>query len=79
MKMDRKRAFWIGGTATAFAGVGLVRLLAPELTGSAEMIALASGYVLAVLGITLISFATRRKPDEAFVMVDRPAKRRARS
>jgi len=55
--MTGKRAYWIGGTATAFFGVGLVRLLAPELSGTPSTIAMASGYVLVVVGITLISFA----------------------
>ena len=76
--MSRKRALWIGGTATAFLGVGLVRLLAPELSGTAGSIAMASGYTLVVTGITGISFATRRKGPEAFVTADKPVKGRKR-
>ncbi len=77
--MNNKRAFWIGGTTTAFFGVALVKLLAPELSGLAGPIAMASGYVLVVAGITLISFATRRKGPDAFVTVDIPTKRRKRT
>ncbi len=76
--MTTKRTYWIGGAATAFLGVALVRLAAPELSGLAGSIAMASGYVLVVAGITLISCATRRKGSEAFVPVERSAKDRKR-
>ena len=77
--MNRKRAFWIGGTVTGFLGVALVKLLAPDLSGHAGSIAMASGYVLVVAGITLISFATRRKGPDAYVTVDKATKGRTRT
>ncbi len=76
--MKQKRAYWIGGTVTAFLGVALVRLLSPEFTGVAGSLAMASGYVLVVAGITLISCATRRKRSEAFITVEKEAKNRKR-
>ncbi len=76
--MKEKRAYWIGGTATALLGVALVRLLSPELSGIAGSLAMASGYVLVVAGITLISCATRRKKSEAFITVEKDAKNRKR-
>ncbi len=76
--MKEKRAFWIGGTAIALLGVALVRLLSPELSGIAGSLAMASGYVLVVAGITLISCATRRKRSEAFITVEKDAKNRER-
>ncbi len=76
--MKQKQVYWIGGTVTAFVGVGLVRLLAPEISGLAGSLAMASGYVLVVAGITLISCATRRKRSEAFITVERNAKDRKR-
>ncbi len=76
--MKEKRAFWIGGTAIALLGVALVRLLSPELSGIAGSLAMATGYVLVVAGITLISCATRRKRSEAFITVEKDAKNRER-
>lgn len=74
--MGKKRAYWIGGTATASLGVALVRLLAPELSEMAGSLAMASGYALVVAGITLISCATRRKGSEAFITVENSARDR---
>ncbi len=76
--MKEKRAYWIGGTVTAFFGVALVRLLSPELSGFAGALTMASGYVLVVVGITLISCATRRKRSEAFITIEKGAKNRER-
>ncbi len=76
--MTTKRTYWIGGTATAFLGVALVRLLSPELSGVAGSLAMASGYVLVVGGITLISCATRRESSDAFITVEKDAKDRKR-
>ncbi len=77
-QMTRKRAYWIGGTVTAFGGVALVRLVAPELSGTPSLLAMALGYVLAVAGITLISLATRRKGPDAFITVENSASGRRR-
>ena len=74
---DRK-AYWIGGTLAAFAGVALVRLLAPELAGDLRTVVLAAGYILVVAGITIIAFGTRRKGGEAFIVVEKSPKGRKR-
>ena len=76
--MNKKMTYWIGGSATAFLGVGLVKLLSPEISGVAGAITMGSGYILVVVGITLISCATRRQQSEAFIIVDKPAKNRNR-
>jgi hypothetical protein len=68
--MKEKKAYWIGGTITAFLGVALIRLLAPELAGAPASIALAAGFVLVTAGITTLACATRRKRSEAFVAVE---------
>ncbi len=76
--MKEKRAYWIGGTVTAFLGVALVRLLSPEFSGVAGSLAMASGYILVVAGITLISCATRRKRSDAFITIEKDANNRER-
>jgi hypothetical protein len=65
--MREKKAYWIGGTATAVLGVALVRLVAPEIAGLPGMAAAAAGYLLVTAGITIIACATRRGKSEAFV------------
>ena len=65
----RKRAYWIGGTVTAFLGVALVRLISPELEGALGWATLAAGHALVIAGLTIIVFGTRRKPAEAFITV----------
>ncbi len=76
--MMERKAWWIGGTATAFLGLALLRLLAPELAGAPAMIAAATGYLLVAAGITILALATRRKPEEAFIAVDKDAGERER-
>jgi sulfite exporter TauE/SafE len=73
--MKAKKAYWIGGTLTAFLGVGLVRLLAPALVGVAGSLATAVGYVLVIAGITIIARATRRNGSEPIETIehDRPS------
>ena len=71
--MKQKQAYWIGGAVTGFAGVALVRLVAPELAGTLSSFAMASGYVLVVAGITLISCATRRNSSDAFITIGNDA------
>jgi hypothetical protein len=56
-----KRAFWIGGTLAGFLGVGLVRLVAPELAGLPGSVALVTGYFMVVAGLTIIACGTRRR------------------
>ena len=65
--MKEKKAYWIGGTATAVVGVALVRLVAPEIAGLPGVAAAAAGYVLVTVGITIIACATRRRKSEAFI------------
>lgn len=67
-RIIEKKFYWIGGSLVAFGGVALVRLLAPELIGLGQKVAMAAGYLLVVAGITIISFATRRKDSEAFIV-----------
>ena len=46
-----KKAYWIGGTITGLFGVGLVRLLSPELAGTQSVVALIAGFTLVIAGI----------------------------
>ncbi len=71
--MKEKKAYWIGGTATALVGVALVRLLAPQLAGLTGSATAAAGYILAVAGITIIACATRRGKSEAFITREKDA------
>jgi len=75
--MRERRAWWIGGTLTALVGVGLARLLAPELSGFGFWAAIAFGYALVAAGIGILAFATRRKPSEAYITVPRKDRGRA--
>ena len=72
--MKEKKAYWIGGTVTAFLGVALLRLLSPELAGIQGSVAVAAGYTLVILGITIITCATRRKKSEAFITMEKAAR-----
>lgn len=72
--MKEKKAYWIGGTVTAFLGVALLRLLSPELAGVPGSIAAAAGYTLVIGGITIITCATRRKKSEAFITLEKDAR-----
>lgn len=71
--MTERKAYWIGGTITALLGVGLVRLLAPELVGAANSFALVAGYLLVIAGIIVIARATRRTGSEAFLTIEKEA------
>jgi sulfite exporter TauE/SafE len=72
--MIEKKAHWIGGTLAAFLGVALVKLLAPALTGIAGSLAVTAGYLLVVVGITIIARATRPKGSEDFAELEKEAK-----
>ena len=77
--LGERRAYWIGGTATAFLGAALVRLVSPELEGSLGWVTLGAGHFLVIAGLTIIVFGTRRKPEEAYITVARdPAPKRRR-
>ncbi|MDP6345347.1 MAG: hypothetical protein QF491_17545 [Alphaproteobacteria bacterium] len=65
-RMRQRRAYWLGGTATALVGVGLARLLSPELAGTAATVTQAAGYLLVAVGIAILAAATRRRDAEAF-------------
>jgi protein-S-isoprenylcysteine O-methyltransferase Ste14 len=72
--MKEKKAYWIGGTMTAFLGVALLRLLSPELGGVAGWVAGAAGYLLVVVGLATLVCATRRKKAEAFITIEEKAR-----
>ena len=67
-------AYWIGGTLTALLGIGLVRLLAPTLAGVTSSLAIVAGYLLVIVGITILALATRRKDSEMFITIEKEAK-----
>jgi uncharacterized membrane protein YfcA len=67
-------AYWIGGTLAAFLGVGLVRLLAPALAGFASSFAVYLGYLLVIVGLTVIARATRSSDSKDFVTMEKEAK-----
>lgn len=71
--MDRK-AHWIGGTLTALIGVVLVRLLAPTLAGFAGSLAEVAGYLLVIVGITIVAVAAKPRGAETFVTIEQDAK-----
>ena len=72
--MMQRKTYWIGGTVTAFLGVALVKLLAPELGGTAASIVLTAGYALVALGLGIIAAATRRKAPEALMAARKDAR-----
>ncbi len=76
--MKEKKAYWIGGTLTAFLGVALIKLLSPALEGALGSVAVAAGYALSVLGLTIVACATRRNSSEAFVTMEKGAADRER-
>ena len=65
-RMRRRKAYWLGGTAVALAGVALARLVAPELAGTPGHVALGVGYLLVAAGLATLAAATRRKDTEVF-------------
>jgi len=72
--MMERKAQWIGGTLTALVGVMLVRLLAPALAGLAGSLTLAVGYLLVIVGITIVARAAKPRGAEAFVTIEQEAK-----
>jgi|TARA_B100000959_G_scaffold251317_1_gene280518 uncharacterized membrane protein HdeD (DUF308 family) len=68
--MKDKKNFWIGGTLTAFLGVALVRLVAPELESGWASLVFMLGFTLVIAGITTLTFATKRDKSNSFVDVD---------
>ena len=77
--LGERRKFWIAGTATAFLGAALVRLISPDIEGALGYVVLGSGHFLVIAGLTIIVFGTRSRPEEAFISVARdPAPKRRR-
>lgn len=72
--MIERKAYWIGGTLTALLGVVLVRLLSPALAGIAGSLADIIGYLLVIVGITVVALATRRPGSEPYITVENEAK-----
>jgi sulfite exporter TauE/SafE len=72
--MMERKAQWIGGTLTALAGVVLVRLLAPALAGFAGTLAVVVGYLLVIVGLTIVARAAKRRGAEAFVTIEQETK-----
>jgi hypothetical protein len=71
-RIKEKKIHWIGGSAAAFSGVVLVKLVAPALAGFWQQALAVAGYVLVFAGLAIISCATRRLKDEDFI--DAPEK-----
>ncbi len=52
---------WLTGTAVAFAGVFLARIVAPQLEGQARFFATALGQLLALAGLFILCLGVRRR------------------
>lgn len=61
MTRPRGLGWWVGGAAVAFAGVALFRLAARDAGRAAIPVSLA-GLTLAILGLFMITLATRERP-----------------
>jgi hypothetical protein len=51
----KRKGHWIAGTVVALAGVGAVRLVAPELNWEMNQAVTILGYVLSWLGIIILA------------------------
>lgn len=72
--MRGNTAYWIGGTLIALVGVALVRLLAPALAGFAGSLAAVVGYLLVIVGITVVARAARPQGSGAFLTIEQKVK-----
>ena len=63
--MRDRLPYWIGGTLIALLGAALVRLLAPALGGWGASASAIAGYLLVIVGITLLARAARPQDAEA--------------
>lgn len=61
MKRPRGLGWWVGGAAVSFSGVALFRVVARDAGGAAIPVSLA-GLTLAILGLFMITLATRERP-----------------
>lgn len=68
--LERKR-YWIAGSIVGLAGVALVRIISPELSGAMGKAVMVAGNILAITGIGILACATRRKKSEAFINENR--------
>lgn len=60
--MIKKRIiYWLVGTAVAFGGVFMVRVLSHNLPDNRRIIITLLGYSLAFLGLFIITLGTKRK------------------
>ena len=64
--MRAKKAYWIGRThSPPCSGFGLVDCWLPRWQDLAGSLAIVTGYLLVIVGITIVARATRRKDSEA--------------
>ena len=68
--LGERQNYWIAGTAIAFLGAALVRLISPEIEGALGWVTLGTGHFLVIAGLTIIVFGTRRRPEDAFRPAD---------
>lgn len=62
MKNVRENApAWVAGTAIAFIGVALARVVAPNLEGSARLLLTGAGELLALGGLFMLCLVVRRR------------------
>lgn len=57
--------FWIAGSAVAFLGVLLVRVVSPSLDGKPQIYVTAGGQLLAILGLFILCLGVRRRIKQA--------------
>jgi hypothetical protein len=53
--------FWIAGSAVAFFGVLLVRVVSPSLDGKIKIYVTVGGQLLAILGLFILCLGVRRR------------------
>lgn len=53
--------FWLAGTLTALIGVALARNVGPSLAGTARVVTIISGQLLALVGLFIICLGVRRR------------------
>jgi hypothetical protein len=61
MSIFRNKKYWIIGTLTSFLGIFLVRVLAPLSNTDAKQYFNIGGYLLALGGLVIITFGTRKR------------------
>lgn len=56
--------YWVIGTLTAFAGVYVVKILAPQIAEDNKIVTMLAGYTMCIFGLFIITLGTRRKEPE---------------